>query len=148
MKYSIWCFFWIWHDQYIYLFSMELGMIKINKDYIIDDNSILSNFNDYSTLSICYCIVPIYIYIYVWFLILRHGLIGGFANYILGMSGLVAKQFEEGREGNNWTTIRLGWMIMYLFLVNFIGLFTMIPAAKVIYNRNQALSLPPLIVAQ
>lgn len=121
-------------------------MIKINKDYmIIDDNSILSNFNDYNTLSICYCID---IYIYVWFLILRYGLTGGFSNALLGMSSLVAKQFEQGRGGNNWTTIRPGWMIMYLFLVNFIGLFTLIPVAKVIYNQNQAPSLPPLIVAQ
>ncbi|KAJ0966809.1 hypothetical protein J5N97_023726 [Dioscorea zingiberensis] len=60
---------------------------------------------------------------------------GGFADYLFAMSELMAKEFKAGRDENNWTTIYLGWIIIYLFLVCFIGLFTIIPAAKVFIVR-------------
>ncbi|KAJ0966836.1 hypothetical protein J5N97_023753 [Dioscorea zingiberensis] len=55
---------------------------------------------------------------------------GSFADYLFAMSELMAKEFKTGRDENNWTTLKPGWIIIYLFLVCFIGLFTIIPAAK------------------
>ncbi|KAK9275438.1 hypothetical protein L1049_022703 [Liquidambar formosana] len=54
----------------------------------------------------------------------------GTASYILGMSAKVAVQAEEGNTPNNVKTLSLGWMIGFLFVVSFVGLFSIVPLRK------------------
>ncbi|CAD6250172.1 unnamed protein product [Miscanthus lutarioriparius] len=48
---------------------------------------------------------------------------GGFGSYLFGMSDKIAKQATEAKDANNIKDPHLGWMIGFLFLVSFIGLF-------------------------
>nr|GEY72638.1 probable metal-nicotianamine transporter YSL7 [Tanacetum cinerariifolium] len=51
----------------------------------------------------------------------------GTASYLLGMSSMVASQLETGNTPNNVKKLAPGWMIAYLFVVSFVGLFSIVP---------------------
>ncbi|KAJ6369400.1 hypothetical protein OIU76_027772 [Salix suchowensis] len=54
---------------------------------------------------------------------------GGFGNYLFGMSETVAKQSTEDR--GPFKNPSLSWMIGFLFVVSFLGLFSVVPLRKV-----------------
>ncbi|XP_066322156.1 probable metal-nicotianamine transporter YSL14 [Miscanthus floridulus] len=56
---------------------------------------------------------------------------GGFGSYLFGMSDKIAKQATEANDANNIKDPHLGWMIGFLFLVSFIGLFALVPLRKI-----------------
>ncbi|KAL6899449.1 hypothetical protein ACP4OV_006107 [Aristida adscensionis] len=56
---------------------------------------------------------------------------GGFGSYLFGMSEKIAQQATEAKDANNIKDPHLGWMIGFLFLVSFIGLFALVPLRKI-----------------
>jgi len=56
---------------------------------------------------------------------------GGFGSYLFGMSDKIANQATEAKDANNIKDPHLGWMIGFLFLVSFIGLFALVPLRKI-----------------
>ncbi|KAI3454289.1 hypothetical protein Pfo_010952 [Paulownia fortunei] len=56
---------------------------------------------------------------------------GGFGSYLLGMSERVAKQSEHSKDGLDYKSLTLGWMIIFLVAVSFLGLFCVVPLSKV-----------------
>ncbi|XP_052304504.1 probable metal-nicotianamine transporter YSL7 isoform X7 [Populus trichocarpa] len=54
---------------------------------------------------------------------------GGFGSYLFGMSGTVAKQSTE--DSDAFKNPSLSWMIGFLFVVSFLGLFSVVPLRKV-----------------
>ncbi|KAI8560699.1 hypothetical protein RHMOL_Rhmol04G0277000 [Rhododendron molle] len=54
----------------------------------------------------------------------------GTASYLLGMSARVASQADEGNTPINVKNLSLGWMIGFLFVVSFVGLFSIVPLRK------------------
>ena len=56
---------------------------------------------------------------------------GGFGSYLLGMSEIIAKQSTEANAAQNIKNPTLGWMIGFLFVVSFLGLFSVVPLRKV-----------------
>ncbi|KQJ92906.1 hypothetical protein BRADI_3g01520v3 [Brachypodium distachyon] len=56
---------------------------------------------------------------------------GGFGTYILGMSRKIAEGFDEARTSVNVEEPSLGRLIAYLFLVSFVGLFSIVPLRKI-----------------
>lgn len=56
---------------------------------------------------------------------------GGTASYLLGMTPLVAAQGEMGNTPLNTKSLSLGWMMGFLFLVSFVGLFSILPLRRV-----------------
>lgn len=57
--------------------------------------------------------------------------LGGFGTYLFGMSETIAKQATEANDAQNIKNPHIGWMIGFLFLVSFIGLFALVPLRKV-----------------
>ncbi|CAL5325479.1 unnamed protein product [Camellia sinensis] len=57
---------------------------------------------------------------------------GGTASYLLGMSRCIAAQADEASNPINVKNLSLGWMIGFLFLVSFVGLFSIVPLRKMI----------------
>ncbi|XP_074312348.1 putative metal-nicotianamine transporter YSL7 [Silene latifolia] len=55
---------------------------------------------------------------------------GGAASYILGMSDKIAEQGDK-EFGPNTKNLALGWMIGFLFVVSFLGLFSVVPLRKI-----------------
>ncbi|KAF6157773.1 hypothetical protein GIB67_017303 [Kingdonia uniflora] len=55
----------------------------------------------------------------------------GYASYILGMTEKVAKMAEEGNTPSNVKALSLGWMIGFVLLVSFLGLFSIVPLRKI-----------------
>ncbi|KDP41617.1 hypothetical protein JCGZ_16024 [Jatropha curcas] len=55
---------------------------------------------------------------------------GGFGSYLFGMSGIVAQQSTED-NGTDIKDPKLGWMIGFLFVVSFLGLFSVVPLRKI-----------------
>ncbi|KAK9735045.1 hypothetical protein RND81_04G180100 [Saponaria officinalis] len=55
---------------------------------------------------------------------------GGAASYILGMSDRIAQQGDK-EFGLNTKNLALGWMIGFLFVVSFLGLFSVVPLRKI-----------------
>ncbi|XP_062112792.1 probable metal-nicotianamine transporter YSL7 [Humulus lupulus] len=53
---------------------------------------------------------------------------GGFGSYLFGMSESVAKQSSDTRDFKNPS---LGWIIGFLFVVSFLGLFSVVPLRKI-----------------
>ena len=53
---------------------------------------------------------------------------GGFGSYLFGMSERVAKQSSDEHDFKNPA---LGWIIGFLFVVSFLGLFSVVPLRKV-----------------
>nr|GLL41070.1 probable metal-nicotianamine transporter YSL7 [Ipomoea trifida] len=56
---------------------------------------------------------------------------GGFGSYLFGMSESVAKQSSEALDAQNIKNPHLGWMIGFLFIVSFLGLFSVVPLRKI-----------------
>ncbi|KAL2499116.1 putative metal-nicotianamine transporter YSL7 [Abeliophyllum distichum] len=56
---------------------------------------------------------------------------GGFGSYLFGMSEVVAKQSTEANDGQNIKNPSLTWMIGFLFVVSFLGLFSVVPLRKI-----------------
>lgn len=48
------------------------------------------------------------------------------------MSERVAKQSEHSKDGLDYKNLTLGWMIIFLAAVSFLGLFCVAPLSKVI----------------
>nr|MBA0843181.1 hypothetical protein [Gossypium armourianum] len=55
----------------------------------------------------------------------------GTASYLLGMSPLVAGQGDSGNTPENVKRLSLGWMIGFLFVVSFVGLFSIVTLRKI-----------------
>ena len=47
------------------------------------------------------------------------------------MSGKIAAQAEEGNIPINIKKLSVGWMMGFLFVVSFVGLFSIVPLRKV-----------------
>lgn len=60
-----------------------------------------------------------------------HMFSGGTASYLLGMSSRVAAQADAGNTPMNVRKLELGWMYAFLFVVSFVGLFSIVPLRKV-----------------
>ncbi|KAL1833501.1 hypothetical protein ACET3Z_003152 [Daucus carota] len=56
---------------------------------------------------------------------------GGFGSYLFGMSDIVAKQSTEANAAQNIKNPQLHWMIGFLFVVSFLGLFSVVPLRKI-----------------
>ncbi|XP_073102325.1 probable metal-nicotianamine transporter YSL12 [Elaeis guineensis] len=56
---------------------------------------------------------------------------GGFGSYLFGMSERIAQQATEANDAQNIKDPRLGWMIGFLFVVSFLGLFSLVPLRKI-----------------
>ncbi|CAD5197013.1 unnamed protein product [Musa acuminata subsp. malaccensis] len=57
---------------------------------------------------------------------------GGFGSYLFGMSSVIAKQATKLNDSrNNIKDPNLGWMIGFMFVVSFLGLFTLVPLRKI-----------------
>nr|GME19577.1 probable metal-nicotianamine transporter YSL7 [Ipomoea batatas] len=56
---------------------------------------------------------------------------GGFGSYLFGMSSVVANQSTEANNSQNIKEPGLAWMIGYLFVVSFLGLFSVVPLRKI-----------------
>ncbi|XP_078448529.1 putative metal-nicotianamine transporter YSL12 [Wolffia australiana] len=56
---------------------------------------------------------------------------GGFGSYLFGMSETIAKQTAEKNAAENIKNPQLGWMIGFLFVVSFLGLFSLVPLRKI-----------------
>ncbi|XP_037447523.1 probable metal-nicotianamine transporter YSL12 [Triticum dicoccoides] len=56
---------------------------------------------------------------------------GGFGSYMFAMSSRIAGQATEANDAMNIKDPSLGWMIGFLFLVCFVGLFALVPLRKV-----------------
>ncbi|CAD5184728.1 unnamed protein product [Musa acuminata subsp. malaccensis] len=56
---------------------------------------------------------------------------GGFGSYLFAMSETIAKQSTEANDSQNIKNPKLGWMIGFLFVVSFLGLFSLVPLRKI-----------------
>ncbi|KAG0457357.1 hypothetical protein HPP92_022514 [Vanilla planifolia] len=56
---------------------------------------------------------------------------GGFGSYLFAMSSRTANQTTEAKNSLNIKDPHLGWMIGFLFLVSFIGLFSLVALRKI-----------------
>lgn len=56
---------------------------------------------------------------------------GGFGSYLFGMSEIVAKQSTEANDPKNIKNPAIGWIIGFLFVVSFLGLFSVLPLRKI-----------------
>ncbi|WOL09784.1 putative metal-nicotianamine transporter YSL12 [Canna indica] len=55
---------------------------------------------------------------------------GGFGTYLFGMSSSVSSQTTELNDADNIKDPKLGWMIGFMFIVSFLGLFSLVPLRK------------------
>ncbi|KAF7004837.1 hypothetical protein CFC21_020009 [Triticum aestivum] len=56
---------------------------------------------------------------------------GGFGSYMFGMSERISEQSGEVRDEDSIKNPSLGWMIGFLFIVSFLGLFSVVPLRKI-----------------
>ncbi|KAJ4972666.1 hypothetical protein NE237_005840 [Protea cynaroides] len=56
---------------------------------------------------------------------------GGFGSYLFGMSETVAKEAASYNDAQNVKNPQISWMIGFLFVVSFIGLFSVVPLRKI-----------------
>ncbi|XP_034673705.1 probable metal-nicotianamine transporter YSL7 [Vitis riparia] len=56
---------------------------------------------------------------------------GGFGSYLFGMSEVVAKESEDVQSSQDYKNPAIGWMIGFLFVVSFLGLFSILPLRKI-----------------
>ncbi|CAI9299757.1 unnamed protein product [Lactuca saligna] len=59
----------------------------------------------------------------------------GTASYLLGMSSMVASQLDTGNTPINVKKLSPGWMIAYLFVVSFVGLFSIVPLRRMMIMK-------------
>ncbi|THU56687.1 hypothetical protein C4D60_Mb11t19840 [Musa balbisiana] len=55
----------------------------------------------------------------------------GFGSYLFGMSSMIANQATKLNDSQNIKDPNLGWMIGFLFVVSFLGLFSLVPLRKI-----------------
>ncbi|RVW85533.1 putative metal-nicotianamine transporter YSL7 [Vitis vinifera] len=60
--------------------------------------------------------------------------LGGFGSYLFGMSEVVAKESEDVQSSQDYKNPAIGWMIGFLFVVSFLGLFSVLPLRKLPYK--------------
>lgn len=63
---------------------------------------------------------------------------GGFGSYIIAMDQRTYQLIGADYPGNRAEDVKnpsLGWMIGFLFVVSFLGLFSLVPLRKVIYEK-------------
>ena len=75
----------------------------------------------------------------IWILIL----IGGFGSYLLAMTEIISKQSTEATDPQNTKSLSLGWIIGFLFIVSFVGLFSVVPfwLTNIVSARKQVKEL-------
>ncbi|EPS73705.1 hypothetical protein M569_01043 [Genlisea aurea] len=56
---------------------------------------------------------------------------GGFGSYLFGMSEVIASQSTEANDPKNVKNPNLAWIIGFLFVVSFLGLFSVVPLRKI-----------------
>ncbi|KAJ8511251.1 hypothetical protein OPV22_001685 [Ensete ventricosum] len=56
---------------------------------------------------------------------------GGFGSYLFGMSSKIANQTTEANDSRDIKDPKLGWMIGFMFVVSFLGLFSLVPLRKI-----------------
>ncbi|CAI9113347.1 OLC1v1013931C1 [Oldenlandia corymbosa var. corymbosa] len=56
---------------------------------------------------------------------------GGFGSYLYAMSERVVSQSEEGKTDISYKNPTISWMIGFLFVVSFLGLFSVVPLRKI-----------------
>jgi len=56
---------------------------------------------------------------------------GGFGSYLFGMSQTIADQTSELNDAQNIKDPQVGWIIGFLFVVSFLGLFSLVPLRRV-----------------
>ncbi|KAL5216321.1 hypothetical protein ABZP36_007722 [Zizania latifolia] len=56
---------------------------------------------------------------------------GGFGSYIFAMSDRISDQLGKARDEHSIKNPSLGWMIGFLFIVSFLGLFSVVPLRKI-----------------
>ncbi|TVU16557.1 hypothetical protein EJB05_40128 [Eragrostis curvula] len=56
---------------------------------------------------------------------------GGFGSYMFAMSDRISDQSGENWEAQNIKNPGLGWMIGFLYIVSFLGLFSVVPLRKI-----------------
>lgn len=67
---------------------------------------------------------------------------GGFGSYIFAMSDITSKQSTGANDPQNMKTLSLGWIIGFLFIVSFLGLFSVLPLRKVhTFEREKEMKL-------
>ncbi|XP_074569846.1 putative metal-nicotianamine transporter YSL12 isoform X2 [Curcuma longa] len=66
---------------------------------------------------------------------------GGFGSYLFAMSETIAKQSTEANYAQNIKNPKLGWMIGFLFVVSFLGLFSLVPMRKVLFLTQHVWSV-------
>ncbi|KAJ7942685.1 Oligopeptide transporter [Quillaja saponaria] len=59
----------------------------------------------------------------------------GTASYLIAMSPQIAAQAEEGNTPINTKNLSIGWMMGFLFVVSFVGLFSIVPLRKMMILR-------------
>ncbi|XP_058090312.1 probable metal-nicotianamine transporter YSL7 [Magnolia sinica] len=62
---------------------------------------------------------------------------GGFGSYMFGMSETIASQAGDGNTPVNVKNPSLGWMIGFLFVVSFVGLFSVVPLRKIMIIEHK-----------
>ncbi|KAF2299285.1 hypothetical protein GH714_031293 [Hevea brasiliensis] len=62
---------------------------------------------------------------------------GGTASYLLGMSPRIADRAEGGNTLANVKNLSIGWMMGFLFVVSFVGLFSIVPLRKIMILKNK-----------
>lgn len=72
----------------------------------------------------------------------QFGRTGGFGSYMFGMSESVAKQMTIANNAENIKNPGVAWMIGFLFVVSFLGLFSVVPLRKV-YYLGMCFGYPP-----
>ncbi|KAI9396048.1 hypothetical protein POPTR_004G069300v4 [Populus trichocarpa] len=56
---------------------------------------------------------------------------GGFGSYLFGMSGRIAQESADQPSAKDIKDPALGWIIGFLFVVSFLGLFSVVPLRKI-----------------
>ncbi|KAK2434123.1 putative metal-nicotianamine transporter YSL7 [Trifolium repens] len=56
---------------------------------------------------------------------------GGFGSYLFAMSPTVTKQLPDESSAMDVKNLSLGWMVAFLFVVSFLGLFSVLPLRKI-----------------
>lgn len=80
-------------------------------------------------------------YIWIYLTTIDGFFLGGFGSYLFGMSEIIAKQSHEANAEQNTKNPSLVWMIAFLFVVSFLGLFSVVPLRKVHLVINNPVSL-------
>ena len=76
---------------------------------------------------------------------------GGFGTFLLAMDEKTYKLIGEDYPGNRAEDVKnpgLLWMTGYLFIVSFLGLFSLVPLRKVTFNGKNSFGLALLVLGK